>query len=140
MRLDFLKVVLPAEMSALLEFDSKIFKNPGDAMFEEDWVNLDSYWMVANDIRVGCCALLNDTDYDEQPRPGYLWIVSIGILPQYQGRGFGTKFTKWQIEYARRASASVLVTNTRESNRAMRAIYETFGFTTRCIVPYYEDP
>jgi GNAT superfamily N-acetyltransferase len=82
----------------------------------EEWAEYESYWMIVDGQIVGCSAFVHDVDYDEQPRSKSLYIISTGILPEFQERGLGRKLKQWQIEYAREHGIDVIVTNMRESN------------------------
>ena len=140
--IEFKKAILPGELDDLLEFDRRIFGSFPDDLFDpEDWSNMKPFWMYVDAARVGCCAFQHDTDYNEQPRKGYLYIASTGILPEFQGKGLGRKQKEWQIEYARDHGFSVIVTNMRESNLKMRRLNESVGFNFRCLeTDYYDDP
>jgi len=140
MELECRKVVFPDELDDVLAFDAAVFSNPGDYMSPEEWTQSDAYWMFVDKARVGCCALQDNVDYDDSTRNGALYIASIAISAEWRRHGLGTKFTKWQIEYARKRSFASIVANTRESNAAMRALYEKLGFKVRCITDYYDEP
>jgi ribosomal-protein-alanine N-acetyltransferase len=85
--------------------------------------------------------LYSSLDYDETPRPGYLHIVSTGVLPEARGRGLGRKQKEWQIEYAQALGFEVIVTNIRRSNARMIHLNRQFGFEVRQIHSgFYEDP
>jgi Acetyltransferase (GNAT) family len=97
--------------------------------------------MIVDGRTVGCSAFLHDVDYDEQPRPKCLWIVSTGILPEIQGQGLGSMQKEWQIEYARQRGFELIVTNMRKSNTRIIRLNKKFGFMTRELVSgYYSDP
>jgi GNAT superfamily N-acetyltransferase len=138
----FRKVAFPEEIAAVVAFDAAVFsEHPGDAWGADDWASYDCYWMLLGKQRIGCCAFWPDTDFDEVPSPGCLWVVSVGILPSYRGRGLGRAFIEWQIEYARRNGFTKIVVNTRQSNAPMRAVCGRSGFRVREFVrDYYEDP
>jgi ribosomal protein S18 acetylase RimI-like enzyme len=142
MKVEFSKAIIPDEVEALYKFDHIAFESfPADLFDAEDWVQYESYWMIADGRTVGCSAFLHDVDYDEQPRPKCLWIVSTGILPDVRGRGLGAKLKEWQIEYARQRGFEFIVTNMRQSNSRIIRLNEKFGFKTRELVPgYYDDP
>lgn len=142
-RIRFKKIDLPTELKDLVRFDEKIFP-PGQGQGDIDkseWKNFENYWMLANGKRVGCGSLQIGVDYDGTKKRGYIYIVTIGILPKYEGRGFGTEFTRWQVRYALTHGFFTIVTNTRKSNCRMRAIYERLGFKLRRFVKrYYSQP
>jgi GNAT superfamily N-acetyltransferase len=142
MNVEFRKAILPDEIEALCKFDHVAFESfPADLFDAEDWAQYESYWMIVNGRTVGCSAFLHDVDYDEQPRPKCLYIVSTGTLPEVQGQGLGTKQKQWQIEYARLRGFEFIVTNMRQSNSRIMRLNEKFGFKARELVPgYYDDP
>jgi ribosomal protein S18 acetylase RimI-like enzyme len=142
MNVEFRKVIIPDEIEPLCEFDRIAFAPfPADLFDAEEWAEYESYWMISDGRTVGCSAFVHDVDYDEQPRPKCLWIVSTGILPEFQGQGLGSKQKQWQIEYARQRGFEMIVTNMRQSNSRIIRLNEKFGFTTRELVPgYYDDP
>jgi GNAT superfamily N-acetyltransferase len=142
MNVEFRKAIIPDEIEALWKFDHIAFEAfPTDLFDAEDWAQYESYWMIVDGRTLGCSAFLHDVDYDEQPRPKCLWIVSTGVLPEVQGQGLGSMQKKWQIEYARQRGFEWIVTNMRQTNTRIIRLNEKFGFTTREVVPgYYSDP
>jgi GNAT superfamily N-acetyltransferase len=142
MDIEFKKAITANELDDLLDFDRRMFSSFPDDLFEpEDWNSLESYWMLADGVKVGCCAFERNCDYDERPRKGCLYIASTGILPEFQGKGLGRKQKEWQIKYARDHGFSVVVTNMRKSNVKMKALNESVGFGFRCFDPdYYTTP
>jgi GNAT superfamily N-acetyltransferase len=142
MKIDFRKAIVPNEIEALYKLGHiAIASFPADLFDARDWAQYDSYWMIVDGRTVGCSAFLHDVDYDEQPKPKGLWIVSTGILPEVQGPGFGSKLKEWQIDYARQRGFEIIVTNMRQSHTRIIRLNKKFGFTTRELVPgYYSDP
>ena len=140
--IEFRKISFPEESESVLQIDGKIFADfPGDLFDVEDWADFESYWMLEDGAIVGCSAFIHHVDYDETPRPGYLHIISTGVLPEARGRGLGRKQKKWQIEYAQTLGFEVIVTNVRRSNARMIHLNRRFGFEVRQIHSgFYEDP
>jgi GNAT superfamily N-acetyltransferase len=141
-RIEFRRVVVADEMDALRELDRKIFhKFPADLFSPEEWAGFESYWMIVGGEIVGCSAFIRDSDYDDEPRPGCLHIMSTGVLPEFRRRGLGTKQKQWQIEFAKQQGFRVIVTNTRESNLPMRQLNLNLGFVIREVAPhFYHEP
>jgi ribosomal protein S18 acetylase RimI-like enzyme len=146
MLLEFRRAVLPEEGLALWKLDVAIFGK--DAFQPEDWLSLESYWIVANGQVAGCAAFIRDVEFQEDlpgdtenaARPGTVYIQSTGLLPEFRGRGLGTRIKAWQIEYAKRNGFRRMLTNCRESNAVMIAINKKFGFRLIRNTPgYYED-
>jgi ribosomal protein S18 acetylase RimI-like enzyme len=142
MNVDFRKAIIPDEIDALCEFDRIAFEPfPADLFDPQDWTQYESYWMIVEERKVGCSAFVHDVDYDEQPRPKSLYIISTGVLPEFQGQGLGTRQKQWQIAYARQRGFERIVTNMRQSNSRIISLNRKFGFTIRGLVPgYYADP
>jgi GNAT superfamily N-acetyltransferase len=139
---EFRKVIIPDEISALCDFDREAFHNhPADLFTPEEWHDYESYWMIVDGKTVGCSAFIHDADYDGRRRRGCLYIVSTGVLPEFQHQGFGTKQKEWQIEYAKQHGFTLIVTNMRQSNKAIIRLNQKFGFKTRKIdLDYYNHP
>jgi len=127
----FRRASLLRDRDALVAFDRKVFGT--DAFDPEEWDDYEAYWMIANGERIGCCAFKPDVDLrdhqrDSPPLLGSLYIVSTGILPEYQGKGFGEHFKRWQIGWAQQNGFWQIVTNSRKSNRPMIALNQKVGF------------
>jgi ribosomal protein S18 acetylase RimI-like enzyme len=97
--------------------------------------------------KIGCCAFQRNVDFREDlDRANVrtrktLYIVTTGILPQFQRMGFGSLLKSWQISYARFHGFDRIVTNTRSRNRGMIALNEKFGFeVVRVSADYYSSP
>jgi ribosomal protein S18 acetylase RimI-like enzyme len=146
MLLEFRRAALPEEALDLWKLDVAIFGK--DAFAPEDWLSLESYWIVADGQVAGCAAFIRDVEFQEDlpgdrenaAQPGTVYIQSTGLLPEYRGRGLGTRIKAWQIEYAKRNGFRRMLTNCRESNAAMISINKKFGFRPIRSTPgYYED-
>jgi RimJ/RimL family protein N-acetyltransferase len=146
MLLDFRKALLPQEALALWKLDVEIFGV--DAFAREDWLSLESWWILVDGRIAGCAAFIHDADFQEDllgdgenaAQPGTLYIQTTGLVPAYRGQGLGTRIKAWQIEYARRNGFHRMVTNCRAGNAAMISINKKFGFrATRTTPNYYAD-
>jgi GNAT superfamily N-acetyltransferase len=124
---------LRSERNALAAFDRRVFSK-SDAFDAEDWAGLDAYWMMIDGQRAGCCAFERDAHFANVSTgeiakcSGSLYIVSTGILPEYQGMGLGDRFKQWQIAWARTHGFDRIVTNCRRSNRAIIRLNRKHGF------------
>ena len=106
--------------------------------------------LLVDGKKVGCCAFetgMSNMQEDVRsdglnlPHSGTLYIVSTGIAPELQGRGFGRLMKAWQICFARQHGFRRVITNVRSRNRAMRKLNEAFGFRVlRVTKGYYADP
>ena len=136
--IEFKRVVIPDEIEALCDFDRKVFvRYPQDVFSPQWWEKCESYWMIADGKVVGCTAFLLNADYDARPRPGCLCIDSTGVLPEFQGRGFGRQQKEWQIRYARNEGFTEIVTVMRKGNTRIVRLNESLGFTLRRIDDHY---
>ena len=148
MRTEFRKAVLPRELRSLVAFDRRVF-SVSDSFAPVDWESYESYWMLVGGKKVGCCAFVAHVDFQEDirqdglnpRRTGCLYIVTTGILPEFQRLGFGQLLKSWQISYARFHGFHRIVTNTRKRNAAMIALNRKLGFrVVRTTRGYYSDP
>jgi len=109
--------VIPDEIDALCEFDRRDFHAyPADLYSPETWRKLESYWMVVDGKTIGCSAFRFHVDYDGSPRRGTFYISTTGVLPEFQGQGFGRLQKEWQIGHAKENGFVRIVTCMRESN------------------------
>jgi ribosomal protein S18 acetylase RimI-like enzyme len=131
-------------------FDRKVFHPyPADWFDQEAWQVYESWWMIIDRQKIGCCAFERHVDFQDDiredaanpPLLGSLYIVTTGILPRFRGLGFGNLLKSWQVSYARRHGFTRIVTNTRKSNKSMIGLNKKFGFKVlRTTWDYYEDP
>ena len=145
---EFRKAILPDELRSLMAFDRKIF--PIADLFDVGyWKFCEPYWMLVDGRKVGCCAFEKHVDIQEDIRAdrvnprlkGTLYISTTGILPAFQGKGFGSLLKTWQVCYARHHGFTRIVTNSRKRNRRMIALNRKFGFRVIRTTPkYYSGP
>jgi ribosomal protein S18 acetylase RimI-like enzyme len=137
-RVEFRRVIVPDELELLFDIDRRIFSAfPADLFSAEEWAEFESYWMIVDGTIVGCSAFLRDTDFDIEPRPGCVHIMTTGVLPEFRRRGYGAKQKQWQIEFAKQQGFEVIVTNTRASNVAMIELNLRMGFQIRGSAPHF---
>jgi ribosomal protein S18 acetylase RimI-like enzyme len=144
---EFRKAVLPDELRRLVTFDHKVFRK-ADWFTKSDWVRYQSYWMIVDSVTVGCCGFEHHVDFREDQEIGNpplrdsLYISTTGVLPRFQGKGFGRLLKAWQLVYARHHGFTRIVTNHRASNRNMIELNRKFGFKIirRQKAIHYEDP
>ena len=148
MRTEFRKARTGDELASLLTFDRKVF-SAADRFPVEYWKRVHSYWMLIDGVKAGCCAFEKNVDFQEDQRedgmnprlPGSLYIATTGILPRFQGRGFGRLLKSWQIAYAIDDGFDRIVTNTRRRNKAMVHLNKSFRFEVIRVTPrYYSEP
>jgi len=147
MTTEFLRALLPAEIRSLIAFDHKVFSK-ADWFRRADWQRYESYWMIVDGVRAGCCAFEHNVDFREDveeqnpPLAGSLYVTTTGILPRFRGKGLGDLLKCWQLAYARQHGFARVVTNVRKSNRPMIRLNSKFGFkilrTSK--LDYYSQP
>jgi ribosomal protein S18 acetylase RimI-like enzyme len=139
---------LSTEIRALAAFDRKIFRE-SDRFDTAYWKAVEAYWMLVNNVKVGCCAFEKHVDFQEDigddptnfRMDGSLYISTTGILPAHQGKGLGQLLKCWEIAYARLHGFTRIITNSRKGNHAMIALNRKFGFEIIRTTPhYYSDP
>jgi ribosomal protein S18 acetylase RimI-like enzyme len=147
MKTEFRKAIPAAEIRSLMAFDRKVFP-PSDLFDADYWKACVVYWLIVDGVKIGCCAFEENVDFQDDragginpPCKGSLYIASTGILPKFQGKGFGTLMKSWQICYARHHGFKRIITNTRSRNTAMVSLNRKFGFDIVRTTPrYYSDP
>jgi len=134
MKTEFRRARKPDELRSLEIFDRKAFHQyPDDWFSREDWKAFDAWWLLVDNRKIGCCAF--------EHQRATLYIASTGILPGFQGQGFGDLMKCWQIAYARQHKFKRIVTNSRKSNKPMIALNRKFGFKVLRTLPnYYQRP
>jgi ribosomal protein S18 acetylase RimI-like enzyme len=146
MKTEFRKARLPQDLRSLLLFDRKTF-SASDLFTAADWKHYKTFWMLVDNVKVGCCAFQEHVDFAEDiravnpRRKGSLYITTTGILPKYQGQGYGQLLKAWEIAYAYHGGFTRIITNTRSQNARMLELNRQFGFRrVRTTKGYYADP
>src|SRR3989344_2091641 len=115
--------IVPTEDVRLLTMLDKRIFNADDAFVPEDFSNYACFLVQADGVPVGSVVLgehLTVGSGFEEKEPielGTLYIVSMGVVPEYQGCGIGNFEEAWEIEYAREKGFRKVVTNARQGNR-----------------------
>ena len=148
MKTEFRQALLPREIRSLVAFDRAVFSE-SDSFHPSDWASYKSIWMIVEGTKVGCCAFQEHVEFQQDirsdqanpKRKGSLYIVTTGILPPFQGRGFGSLLKAYQVAYAKRKGFTRIITNTRKRNGAMLALNLKYDFqVVRTTPKYYSDP
>jgi ribosomal protein S18 acetylase RimI-like enzyme len=148
MNVEFRRARKPGEIRSLVLFDHRTFReHPADWFDRGYWEKLDSWWMLVDGRKAGCCAFEAHVDFREDSigenavRRGSLYIATTGVLPRFRGFGLGNLLKCWQVSFARNHGFDRIVTNTRQSNRPMIMLNKKFGFQVIRTTPnYYESP
>lgn len=138
--------IIPTDDVQLLsELDKRMF-NDYDAFEPEDFLDYACFLVQIDGEFIGSVVLQDNftvgTGFDgkETAELGTLYIVSTGIIPQYQGRGIGKIVKAWEVGYARGRGFKRVVTNVRQNNQRAINLNNRFGFvSTRTIPNYYDD-
>lgn len=68
-------------------------------------------------------------------------VQRIAVLPEFRRMGLGRKLMDTMVDYARENRAEAISLEVRESNRAARSLYESYGFTAEAVRKgYYHNP
>ncbi len=135
MHTEFRRADARIEMRSLLAFDRAVFR-AADRFPPDYWRELESYWLLIDDVKAGCCAFEFDA-----PAKGSLYIATTGIHPRFQSQGLGRLMKSWQISFARRNGFHRVVAHVRAKNEAMIALNKSFGFRSLRTIPrYYSRP
>jgi len=149
MHTQFRSAITPAKIRSLVIFDHKVFQYPADWFDREDWQIYESWWMIIDSRKIGCCGFKRHVDFQDDLREdgenptlrGSLYIATTGILPNFRGLGFVSLLKCWQVSYARRHGFARIITNTRKGNKSTIGLNKKFGFRVlRTTSGYYEDP
>lgn len=144
MDVEIKKIDLAKEVSRLVEIEAQIF-SPSDRLREGDFEGTECYWLVVDGVIGGCTALRHDYVVSASRGlvqcAGGIYIVSTGILPEFQGMGLGKKLKAWQISHAKSEGFVSMATMCRASNLRMIRLNEKFGFKATGTIPScYRDP
>ena len=145
---EFVKARVPRDLRSLQIFDRAKFSRRIISAAAE-WHRYEIYWLTVDGRRIGCCAFEKHVDFTGDLHPerenphleGSVYTATTGILPAFQGRGFGQLLKAWEIAWAAHNGFTRIVTNTRRRNRAMIALNRKSGFRVIRTTPrYYDDP
>lgn len=145
MKLD-IRRAYPVERWILCALDKIIFSEEDAFSNIDDWIGLETFFILVNNYIVGSIALKSDADVasswnKEGPKcPGTLYIISTAVAPNWQGQGIGDFAKKWEIEYAKIHNFQRIVTNARASNVKSIRLNQKYGFKIIKTMPnYYGD-
>ena len=71
---------------------------------------------------------------ERKPAEGCAWIITVGVLPEYQRHGIGEQLL---IESEVRLAMPAIKLTVRESNHGAIALYRKLGYTPQYTVPRY---
>ena len=143
--------LIPADTSknaqALTDMASVLV--PFDPFDTDTWTEpgTETYWIMHCGARIGIVSVKRDAAiaenyFDNLPKcPGSLYVLLIGVLPQYRRRKIAKRTFQEVIAVARDRHMRVLQSNCRESNRASERLHLSSGFKVTGKLPgYYPNP
>jgi GNAT superfamily N-acetyltransferase len=143
MNIEIVRADVSTEAEALSELDQRIFSD-ADYFEPPDWRGYEAFWIMVDGQVAGSIAFdLNAAANPEvvNPSPTCMFIISIGLLPEFRGRGIGDVAQRWEINYAKTHGFTRLVATCRASNEPSIRLHQKWGFVkTREIPDYYECP
>lgn len=136
-----LKRLSQENQSEILAFNRLCF-SPADCWSEEDWAELlederaHYYALLENGQIIGNLFL-----YNWQGERDFLKIMNLGIHPDHRGRGLACRLLQKAAEELKASALTRCCGETRESNLAMRRVFERCGYRLNKIEEnYYENP
>ena len=131
MKIEIKKANSIKDAKRLSELDRRMFEY--DAFAEHEWLGCKCFWIIADGERVGSIAMKHEKDF--------LYIVSTGILPEFQGRGIGDFAKRWEIEYAKNHGFKRIESHVRLSNEKSLRLNEKHGFKMiKVEKDFYKNP
>lgn len=131
------------EIKSIMRMDRTIFS--ADAFDEQDqWRGLKVFWVMLGQKKIGTISFAHGFDYAEDGSeievPENLYIVSTGILPTHQGKGYGLVAKTYELAYARHHGFQRVSTTCRQSNERILKMNQRFGFRKAHLIrEYYGD-
>ncbi|ASS48247.1 MAG: hypothetical protein A3D31_19035 [Candidatus Fluviicola riflensis] len=134
-----------ADKSQLIELGMLAYGQFKDRLSSENWEDMRQgltneanwYWMLAKSIplvavdgdRIAGMAFLFLSGNPWQVYPtDWSYIRFVGVHPDYEGKGIGTKLTNWCVEKAREAGEKTIALHTSELMLGAQHIYKNIGF------------
>lgn len=91
------------------------------------------YYAIDNDRVVGWC----DVFPEKNPRQSHRGGLGMGLLPEYRGRGLGSKLLASVLEHAKRFGLEKVELNVYTSNTPAIELYKKFGFEQEGLIRKY---
>ena len=109
-------------LNILDSLDHAIFISLTNLPYPDD--NVKYYLAYLNQQPIAITGLYYYPDY-----PDDMWLAWFGVLPDYQGHGYGKKVLKWSMETALSKGKKNFRLYTDESNMSIAVnLYKSFGF------------
>lgn len=137
----YLKKLNQESQPEILAFNRLCF-SPADCWSEEDWTELLAderalyYALLENGRIVGNIFL-----YNWQGERDFLKIMNLGVAPDRRGQGLACWLLQKAAEELKASALTRCCGETRESNLAMRRVFERCGYRlNKTEESYYENP
>ena len=96
-----------------------------------NWINRSpqeiNYAVEIGGKIVGCMSASLCSNYDYFKKDNYAELISLYVLPEYQGAGIGSKLKKVFVDWAKENGATKYVIGVLEDNFKARKVYEKWG-------------
>ena len=129
------------DLPEIIAFNRQCF-SPADRWSEADWAEpLEDeralyYALLENGQIVGSIFL-----YDWQGERDFLKIMNLGVAPDRRGQGLACRLLREAAEELKASTLARCCGETRESNLAMRRVFERCGYRlNKAEENYYENP
>lgn len=130
------------ETDLLCKLDEIIFGEEDGFTTPDLWEGLETFLIFNEGAAIGSIALRHNTDVSEQgyeddyiERAGSMYLVSIGVLPEWQGNGIGKVAMAWLVDYGREQGFERIVSNARSSNQRSINLHVAIGFRITKTIP-----
>lgn len=108
---------------------------------------IEAYWIIVNNTKVGLIATESNFEpgenyeADSWPAPGSLYLILIGLVPEWQGKGLGRVGMEWLKAHALSRGFSRVVSNLRTDNTPSMKLHLRSGFSGVDVrKDYYSNP
>ena len=133
----------PVQDSTLIAWCEKQVFAESDRFSPEAWLGYECFGMYIGEWFMGIAALREEKFFiaERLSASSGLFLGSIGILPDFQNRGFGSILMAWVIACAKNKEAPALRSVVRKDNRGSLRLHQKFGFQIiRQVESYYGNP
>lgn len=105
------------------------------ASFQKDLISKNGpvYYAVNDDKVVGWC----DVFPEQNPRQSHRGGLGMGILPEFRGKGIGSKLLQKAIEHSATFGLEKIELNVYTSNVSAIGLYKKFGFEQEGLIRKY---
>lgn len=149
MNFEVIKADPKTESQDLSAMDIAVLPNekpfPQTVWMEE---KIETYWIKVNGEKVGIISIERDSapgatyDAESEVSPGSIYLILIGLIPGWQGKGFGKLAMEWlKVMVRSRKGYTRIVSNLRQSNTPSLKLHTSMGFREIALKwSYYSDP